>query len=347
MSIESFIQAMPKAEIHVRLEGTVPKQTLLMLADQNEIRDTLKHFNSWVDLLNRPLYERLDELIQVVMEWARYPEDLARMVYDAGVTLHKQNIRYAEVMIDPTIFVDAGMGFEQFMEAVIDGADRARRGWGIRMAWILAIPRSKPRRGDDVARWVSSAIARRAGIVGLGLCGSDDSQPAGQFKRAFATAEKKNIDRVVVGGSFGTEAILSALHELSPNRILNPADAIESRSFIDTIRQNHITLGVCLNAEVRASNVRAIIDYPLRKLYDEDLQLVLGSDKPVLYGANLTQNYITAIQSGLLSLDELIQIALNAVRYSFLPEDDKEKMLSEFIEAYDQLRSEHIVSEDA
>ncbi len=347
MSIESFIHAMPKAEIHIRLEGAVPKQTLLMLADQNEVRDTLKHFNSWVDLLNRPQYTRLDELIQVTMEWVRYPEDLARIVYDAGVALHKQNIRYAELMIDPTIFVDAGMGFEQFMEALVDGANRARRGWGIRMAWILAIPRTKPRRGDDVARWVSSASGRKASIVGLGLCGADDSQPVGQFKRAFTTAEKKMVDRVVVGGASGPEAILSALQELSPNRILNPADAIQTPEFMALVRQQQITLGISLTAEERAGRIKNASEYALRQLYDDDIQVVLGSDMPVLYGKNLNDTYLAVHQAGLLSLDELLQVSLNAVRYSFLPSDEKEKLLAEFTEAYEELGKEHLASQDA
>jgi adenosine deaminase len=103
MSIESFVRAMPKAELHVHLEGAWNKDTLLMIADENDARANLKHFDTWVKLLDTPDYNRIDQITRTVSQWLQYGEDLTRIVYDLGVALSKQNVRYAEVSVTPAL----------------------------------------------------------------------------------------------------------------------------------------------------------------------------------------------------------------------------------------------------
>src|SRR5215213_8189255 len=191
MTVESFIQAMPKAELHVHLEGGVSKNLMLMIAEQNEVSETVKHFNSWAGLLEKPDYERLDDLVKVTTQWLRIPEDLTRAAYDLGTALAKQNVRYAEVTFNPNLYTELTVTLDQFVAALNDGRDRAQRAWGIQMNWILAIPREEPRKADEYSRWVMSAGARKAGVLGLGLSGKESVPPVGQFERAFHSVEKK------------------------------------------------------------------------------------------------------------------------------------------------------------
>ena len=101
MSIKTFVQAMPKADINVSLEGAVRKETWLKIAQQNERPEPLKDFENWIQLLEKPDYTQLEELFESVREWLVYPDDITRMVYDVGVTLSKQKIKYAEVNVSP------------------------------------------------------------------------------------------------------------------------------------------------------------------------------------------------------------------------------------------------------
>src|SRR5215813_9274097 len=101
MSIESFIRAMPKIELDLQFEGALQRDTLLTIAEENDIPSSLKHFDQWVALLDRPDYAHLDQLMLTVSQWIQQPEDLTRLVYDLGVSLAKQNIRYAEVALNP------------------------------------------------------------------------------------------------------------------------------------------------------------------------------------------------------------------------------------------------------
>ena len=131
MSIENFVQAMPKVALHTQLEGALDKKRLLLIAEQNEIADELKHFDEWVALLDNPDYERLPELITTVSKWLQHPEDLTHVTYELGVNLAKQKVRYAEVHVNPIQFTENNWAFEEFMDALNDGRDRAERGWGV------------------------------------------------------------------------------------------------------------------------------------------------------------------------------------------------------------------------
>lgn len=148
MSTESFIRAMPKVELNLHLEGSVRKDTLLTIAEQNDIPEEVKHFSQWATLLDNPDYARLDEMITTITGWLRQTDDLTRIVYELGVSLAKQNVRYAEVHVNPLPYLPLGMTFEQFLSAINDGRSRVERGWGVRLAWIITVPprRSPPRR---------------------------------------------------------------------------------------------------------------------------------------------------------------------------------------------------------
>lgn len=348
MSLESFIESMPKAELHVRLDGALLRETLLNLAEQNEIFDSQKQLNHWVGLIDKPDFVKLDETARTISSWAMYPEDLALIVYELGVQFSKQNVRYVEVGVDPTTFVDVGMGFEEFMAAINDGRDRAERGWGIKMGWVMTIPREKPRRGDDVARWATGAAARKGRVVALGLAGPEDSQPVGQFKRAFNTVEKKLLPRTAHAGDITVpEGISESLEQLNPNRLMDSWGLIDQPELIQHLDAQGISLCICLSREQKIGHVAAVKEYPLRQLYDHGVRLVLGSGMPSFYKTSLNAEYLRAVNDCGLAVDELIELALNAVRYSFLPDDEKHSMMEEFIEAYTQLKEEHLSTDAA
>jgi adenosine deaminase len=263
--------------------------------------------------------------------------------------LSKQNIRYAEICIDPTIYTENGLSFEQFMNALTDGSDKVQRGWNVRLAWILVIPRSKPRKGDDVARWVANAIGRKGSIVGIGLYGPEDVQPPGQFKRPFVTAEKKGFPRVLYAGNvLGPEGVTAALDEFERvERLVDAWGIAESPETLEKLVALDIPLAVAPVRELRLGRIAQYGEYPLRRLYDDNIKLILGTGMPNLYRTTLTDEYLTLVQQDILSVEELEELTLNAIRYSFLPDEDREKLLAEFAAEYTRLRAEHLEKEVA
>ncbi|HLU08498.1 MAG TPA: hypothetical protein VK003_02445 [Oceanobacillus sp.] len=345
MSVASYIQAMPKVELMLSLEGALQRNSLLKLAEANDIPETLKHYNEWVSLLDKPDYKRLADIARMATSWLQIADDLSRIVYDVGVFLAKTNVRYAEVMVNPSYFDHVGLSLDDFFAALNDGRSRAKRAWDVDIAWVLAVPREEPRRADDYARAATSQMAVRHNIVALGLTGREDAQPVGQFERAFATAEKKGVPRVVrAGDNLGADGVVAAVNTLSPTRLLDARGVSESPEALRLIEERQIPVAVGLTRALRLGWVHSVEEFPLRNLYDEGVTLVLGTDMPSLYHTSLIEEYTTAVEAELLSLDELDELALNAVRNSFLPEDQKTAMLEQFKEEYARLREEHITS---
>ncbi len=345
MTIASFIAALPKVELNVQLAGAVQPKTLLMIAAQNEISASMKRFDDWARLVENPDYGRLYEIIRMTSSWLKAPDDLTRAVYDVGTTLAKQNVRYAEVAVDPTLYPDLNLSFDGTLNAINDGRDRAKRAWGIDLAWVFTIPRDEPRRADELARWVSTGAAQRSGVVGLGVSGDEKTQPAGQFERAFSMVEKKDIGRVArAGDAFGAEGVQKVIEELHPNRILDGRDAAQSPDVVTALLERNITLALNLTRAVKQKWVSSVAEYPLRKLYDDGISLVLASDMPAIYQTSLNAEYLAAVEQGGLTVDELENVALNAVRASFLSGDAKAEMLKAFTEQYAALHDEHLTA---
>ncbi|MDQ7034569.1 MAG: hypothetical protein Q9P01_06960 [Anaerolineae bacterium] len=143
MSIESFIRAIPKVDLHVQLEGAIQKDLILLIAEQNDIASTykkLKLYQAWVDLLKKPDFKKLDDIARETSVWVRHPEDIARVIYDLGVSYSKQNIKYAEISVIPALYTDMDLGFTEVIHALNDGADRLQRAWQVKLNWLLAIP---------------------------------------------------------------------------------------------------------------------------------------------------------------------------------------------------------------
>jgi adenosine deaminase len=348
MSVASYIQAMPKVELLISLEGAMQRNSLLKIAEANEVSASIKHFNDWVSLLDKPDYKRVADITRMASSWLQIADDLMRVVYDVGVSLAKQNIRYAEVSVNPALYEGIGLTFDDFIGAINGGRDRAGRGWGIEMAWILNVPREEPRRADDYARAATTLNARKNGIVGIGLSGREDAQPVAQFERAFRTAEKKGVPRVVrAGDSLGAEGILAAVEALAPNRIIDAHGIQDSPEALRLVADQQTAVGFSITRALRSGWINDVGEFPLRQLYDEGVVLFLGSDMPSIYKASLVDEYTQAVEKGLLSLDELDELALNAVRNSFLTDEEKAAMLEQFQSDYARLRAEHVESGEA
>ncbi len=339
MSIAQFIQAMPKVELFVQLEGAVQKKTLQMIAEQNEVAESLRHFQDWLNLLDKPDYKRLHEIIKVVGGWLVEPEDLTRLAYDVGTTLARQNVKYAEVCVNTMAYSQLQISPDEFLAAINDGRDRAQRAWGIELAWVFTVPRDEPRRADEIARWIGSITARRGNALGMGLTGRENIQPVEQFERAFKSVERKSIPRVVrAGDALGLEGVEKAIQALAPNRLLDAWGLASSPELMNAVADRQIGVGVNLTRAVKQGWIDNVSEYPLRTLYDADVPVFLGSDMPALLHTTLNEQYQLAVEQCGMGVDEVITMSLNAVRASFLPDERKAEMAQAFEAQYAELR---------
>ncbi len=349
MSVETFIQAMPKVDLHVQLEGAVSRDLLLMIAEQNDIASTYKkrkQYDEWVSLLQEPQPAHLHETLREIAGWVRHPEDLAHVVYDYGVHLAKQNIKYAEVAVIPAIYTDLGLSFQQMLDALNDGADRVQRGWQVRLSWLMAMPRERPRKSDDISRWATSATALKGNVVGLALVGKESDQPVAQFRKAFTTAARKDIARVThVYSEPDSDSFEGVMDVVQPTRVTDAWGLIEDEQAMDYLREHEIPVLISPMREVFLGRIESIAQYPLRQLLDHEVPLILGSQMPEVYGASLTEVLLASVQEAGLSVSEIEQMMLRAARASLLPSEEKAPMVEEFEAQLTTLRDEHLTGE--
>ncbi len=349
MSVETYIQAMPKVDLHVQLEGAVSRDLLLMIAEQNDLASTYKkrkQYDDWVALLKEPEPKQIDEILQEAAGWVRHPEDIAHVVYDYGVQLAKQNIKYAEVAVNPAIYTDLGLSFQQVLEALNDGADRLQRGWKVRLNWLLSMPRERPRKSDDISRWATSATSQKGNVVGLSLIGRESEQPIAQFRKAFVTAAKKDLARVThVYSEPDSDSFATVMEVVQPTRVTDAWGLIEDEEAITYLKDNEIPVLLAPMREIFLGRIESLAAYPLRQLLDKGLTVILASQMPEIYETSLTEVLIKAVQESAITVDEVQQMMLDGVRFSLLEPEDKQALLEEFEQQFATLREEHLSGE--
>lgn len=346
MSIESFIGAMPKVEIGLRLEGAIHTDTLKLIAEQNDVPYQFKHYAQWVRQFEQPDFGKLDELFATVSQWLQQPEDLSRVVYELGVSLAKQNVRYAEIGINPLLYIGNHMTFEQLLSAVNDGRSRVERGWNVQLNWILNISRDQHQKAEDIVRWATSSAARKGGVVGLGVVGNDNVPSANLFERSLHTAQKKDTPCLVEMFKLA-DTIEDVLETVTPTRLVIGPQPLDDESGIKLLVDKSVPVQACIAYAIRTGQVSQYSNYPLRQLYDDGLLLTVGTIMPSLLGTNLTQEYLEMTKQGGFSVGEVFEFNLNAVKMSFASDDVKASLLAEFDSVLAELTEEHSVNKDS
>lgn len=340
MTMKEFLQAAPKAELGVRLEGAMNPATLQTIANQNDIPLTTKHFRELMAQIQKPELKRADELARVASTWINTPLELARVAYDAATTLWKTGVLYAEIMVNPSLYEGMALRLDDLFAVLNDGRDRAQRAWGIRVQWVLTIPRDEPRRADDAARYASSAAGKKAGVVGLALLGNEDVQPAGQFERAFRSAEKHEVARVVqTNGAGGVEGLTTTLEALHPNRLIDAWELWNSPDLLDRSAAEGIGVLAGISRGLKNGRLAQASDYPLRALLDAGVPVTLSVDAPSHLGSTLTDAYLAVLEDGSVSVEDVTAMLLNGVRLSFLDEAGKQALEARFVAALDEAKA--------
>ncbi len=346
MTIENFVQAMPKVEVNLQFEGSIEPETLIVIAEQNDVPLLTKRFKTLVKQFEEPDFAHLDAFIREVSKWIQQPEDFTRIVYEIGVSQAKQNVKYTEVGFNPSLYAENGLTFEQVLTALNDGRERVQRAWNVEMRWVLTGMRDEPRKMDDVIKWASSAAAIKGGVVGIGLTGQDVKGWVPEFERPFRTAQKKSLSRVIHAAE-SNAAVQTILEHLEPDRIIGGLAAVDDQAAIQALTDKHVAIGVCMAQSIAIGSFGSYADFPLRRLYDDGAAVSIGTGMPNFYRTTLVKEYLAAVQYAGLSVGEIEQVSLNAIQASFMPDEVKASMSKDFKTAYAALCDEHQVVLDS
>ena len=329
--IAAFIRRLPKAELHLHLEGTITPSTLVELSQRHDARPlTLAEAES--------LYQFTDftgfiEAFKAVTRQLIGPEDYELIAWRMMQRLAAQGVVHAEVFIsvgviymwrnyDPHCFEPIFTGLERARE-------RAQRELGLSLYWIFdAVRHFTVEEAGVVFRKAAEMRRQYPSIIGIGLGGDERKCGSEPFRAFYAEAREAGLRLTNhAGETTGPEAIREAL-SIGSERIGHALSAIRDPGLIDDLKNERIALELNPTSNVRTGVCPSFAAHPLRSYFDEGLLVTLNSDDPAFFGSDLANEYLLAHTQHAFTPEELRQLAANSITASFLPETEKERLIS-------------------
>lgn len=344
MSLATFIQAMPKVELHVHLEGSIRPETLLTLARRHEVdlpAKTVEGLRAWYTFTDFPHFI---EVYLAVSACLRTPDDIELIAREFLAGQAAQNIRYSEVTYTPyTHYLFRKLPFQEQLAALHSARAWAEAEVGVTMGLVLDIPRSiSAQEGLLTAEWAIGAMGD--GVVALGLGGPEVDNPPEKFKESFDRAHAAGLPSVPhAGETVGPESIWGALRALHAVRIGHGVRCLEDPALVAELRERQIPLEVSPTSNVCLKVFPTLAAHALPRLLEEGLYVTLNSDDPPMFNTTLSEEYLQVANTFYLGRETLEQLTLNAVRASLLPTDARSELEQQFLGEFTRLRVEHFL----
>jgi len=333
-TIEQFISSLPKAELHVHLEGSVEPDTLWELAVRQQSPLAARGRGAVDALYATQSFADFIEAFKTVCLHLRTPEDYELVTCHVLRRLAAQNVRYAEIILSAGVMLWKGQDIAAMFAGVEAGAHRAQRESGIRVQWIFDAVRHL-RHSIEQAWQVARAAAdlRHRGVIGIGIGGDEAGGPAERFREVFAFARREGLRLTAhAGETVGPESIWDALRALGAERIGHGLTAGKDKQLLTYLADKGIPVEICLTSNVRTGGVKELSEHPLRRYFDQGVHVSLHSDDPALFGTTLNREYLLAHQAFGFTRDELRRLAMNSFEAAFLPPEEKQSYLAAFAE---------------
>jgi adenine deaminase len=320
---------MPKAELHVHIEGTLEPEMMLTLARRNNV--TLPYAN--VEAIRQAyqfssLQDFLD-LYFVGMSVLHTRQDFFDLAFAYLAKVAAQNVTHAEIFFDPQGHTERGVAFDTVLAGLTDALDQARRDFGMTSKLIMCFLRHLPE--EQAFDMLRHACRCKQHIFAVGLDSTENGHPPSKFARVFAEARKQGFVPVAHAGEEGPPAYVSeAIDLLRVRRIDHGNRALEDPALVARIVREQIPLTVCPLSNRALQACPDLTLHPLKRMLAEGLLATVNSDDPSYFGGYVNENFI-AIQHALaLTEVEIATLARNSFAASFLPDRKKAAALDRF-----------------
>lgn len=329
MDHAGLIARLPKAELHIHIEGSLEPEMMLAFAQRNGV--ALPYADA-AALRRAYRFTKLQDFLDLyyqgmnVLRTERDFFDLATAYFKRSAA---QGLRYAEIFFDPQGHTSRGLAFETVLDGLVRAQKTVRSEYGIASRLIMCILRHLDE--ADAERALDRALAHRDRIAGIGLDSSELGHPPSKFKRVFARARKAGFKLVAHAGEEGPpEFVWQAIDELGVDRIDHGNRALEDAALVKRIVKDRLALTVCPLSNLRLCVVPDLTQHPLKRMLDLGIRATINSDDPAYFGGYIGDNYAAAAKHMGLSGADLTAIARNGFDASFMPAEEKKAALAGF-----------------
>jgi len=326
--MDAFIRNIPKAELHMHIEGSLEPELMWALSQRNHVSIP---YASVDDIRSAYQFENLQSFLDIYYSGAavlQQEQDFYDLTRAYLQRCADHNVRHTEIFFDPQTHTQRGIPFETVLSGISRALHEAKQEWGITSYLILCFLRHLS--AESAIETLEQALPFKASIIGVGLDSSELGHPPSKFQTVFERAHAEGFRCVAHAGEEGpADYIWQAIQLLNVSRIDHGVRCVDDPHLVDYLAQQHIPLTVCPLSNVKLCVFDSMQQHNLKKLLDLGLCVTVNSDDPSYFGGYIAENY-HAVQSTLnLSRQDIYQLAKNSFSASFLPEADKLAYLDE------------------
>ncbi len=326
-----MLARLPKAELHVHLDGCLRSETMIELASEAGIELPSRTRDGLAQAMVARGAHNLEEYLQryrYTVSLMQRRAAIERIAYEFVVDVARENVRVVEVRFCPALHTPAIKASEA-VEAALDGFSRGAAETGCRVGLIVCALRTlSPDVSEEMARL---AVAyRTAGVVAFDLAGAEFGHAAKDHASAFAIAHDYGLPCTChAGEADGPDSLRQALYLCGADRIGHGTRLREDPELEEYVCRQRIPLEICLTSNVHTRAVSKLADHPLRHYFDRGCVVTLNTDGRLIDGVTLSDEYWAAHVELGFTRDEIDRLILNAFESLFMPEDEKARLVSE------------------
>ncbi len=329
-----FINQLPKAELHLHIEGTFEPELMFEIAKRNGIK--IK-YNSVEEVRNAYQFDCLQDFLDIYYAGAGvliHEQDFYDLTYSYLEKCAEQNVRHTEIMFDPQTHTDRGVSFETVINGISNACKDAEGKLGVTSLLIMSYLRHLSE--EEAFKTLEQSLPYKHLIKAVGLDSSEMGNPPSKFKNVFEASVKEGYIPVAHAGEEGpAEYIWEALDILNIKRIDHGNNCFED-DLIDEIVKRDIALTVCPLSNTALRVVDDLKNHPIKKMMSKGLKVTVNSDDPAYFGGQVNQNYIELQDALELTKADLYEFAKNSFQYSLLDKEQKARRIQELDVFYSQ-----------
>jgi adenosine deaminase len=327
-NLEQLIQNIPKAELHVHIEGTLEAELMFKLAQRHQIQ---LPYQSIAELQRAYQFDNLQSFLDIYYAGAavlQTQQDFYDLTWAYLEKAYSQNIRHTEIFFDPQTHTLRGISFDTIFGGIHQALEQADQQLGITSHLILCFLRHLS--AEAAMETLEMALPYQNKIIAVGLDSSELGNPPSKFKSVFDRARSEGFLTVAHAGEEGSsDYIWQGIKLLKVARIDHGVQCLQDPQLVDYLVQNEIPLTVCPLSNVKLKVFPSMKNHNLKKLLDLGICVTINSDDPAYFGGYITENYQAAQTAFNLNQFEIYTLAKNSFKAAFLTPEKREKYIQE------------------
>lgn len=324
MNVKDFICQMPKAELHIHIEGSLEPELMFELAQRNKV--SLPYSNV-AEVRSAYNFHNLQSFLDIYYAGAEVlltERDFFDLTWAYFQRCHRQNVIHTEIFFDPQTHTSRGVSFDIMMSGMIAAQQKAEVEFGISSYLIMCFLRHLSQ--ESAMQTLDEALAYKDNIIGVGLDSSELGNPPEKFANVFNKAIANGFYTVAHAGEEGPpQYIWDALHQLQVKRIDHGVRCVEDPELVSKLAADKIPLTVCPLSNTKLKVFTRMEEHNILVLLEQGVHVTVNSDDPAYFGGYLNENFLALASDLNLSRAQAIQLANNSFHASFLPEEEKRR----------------------